>query len=70
MLGMNAIPPKRGMGALCTFLKVGKSYNCFFLQNFSTVGMKNMPQPMLSINAPMIGNISVNIFIYSFYYIN
>lgn len=70
MLGMNAMPPNRGIGALCTFLRVGISYNFFFLQNFSTDGMKNTPHVMLSMNAPMIGNISVNIFISSFYYIN
>ena len=70
MLGMNAMPPNRGMGALCTFLRVGISYNFFFLQNFRTVGMKNIPHAMLSMNAPMIDKISVNIFTTSFYYIN
>ena len=70
MLGMNAMPPNRGMGALCTFLRVGISYNFFFLQNFRTVGMKNIPHAMLSMNAPIIDKISVNIFTTSFYYIN
>ena len=70
MLGIKVMPPNRGMGALCTFLRVGISYNFFFLQNFRTVGMKNIPHAMLSMNAPMIDKISVNIFTTSFYYIN
>ena len=70
MLGINVMPPNRGIGALCTFLRVGKSYNFFFLQKFRTVGMKNIPHAMLSMNAPIIDKISVNIFTTSFYYIN
>ena len=70
MLGIKVMPRNRGMGALCTFLRVGISYNFFFLQNFRTVGMKNIPHAMLSMNAPMIDKISVNIFTTSFYYIN
>ena len=57
MLGVKAIPPKRGIKHLCTFLWLGISYSFFSLQKLSSTGIKINPQIVLIAKAPMTGRI-------------
>ena len=58
MLGVKAIPPKRGIRHLWTFLLFGISYRFLSLQKLSSMGININPHSVLITNAPMMGRIS------------